>query len=89
MELDGGKTLLTLLNMLLQNIISFLLYISIEPIFCHYAANYDSNQPGDKNNDFLYEAFPHLKRRIKMTGWEKSDNVIGELTNLIREIIKF
>ena len=67
----------------------FFTFTSIEPIFCHYATNYDSKQPGDKNNDFLYEAFPHLKRRIKMTGWEKSDNVIGELTNLIREISNF
>ena len=67
----------------------FFTFTSLEPIFCHYAANYDHNQPGDKNNDFLYEAFPHLKRRIKMTGWEKSDNVVGELTNLIREISNF
>ena len=28
----------------------------------------------------MYEAFPHLKRRIKMTGWEKSDTIAGELT---------
>ena len=58
----------------------FFTFTSLEPIFCHYAANYDRNQPGDKNNDFLYEAFPHLKRRIKMTGWEKSDTIAGELT---------
>ena len=67
----------------------FFTFTSIEPIFCHYAANYDHKQPGDKNNAFLYEAFPHLKRRIKMTGWEKSDNVIGELTNLIRNVSNF
>lgn len=63
----------------------FFTFTSIEPIFCHYAANFDEHQPGEKNNDFLYEAFPHLKRRIKMTGWEKSDNLVGELTNTIRE----
>ena len=67
----------------------FFTFTSIEPIFCHYAANYDGDQPGDKNNDFLYEAFPHLKRRIKMTGWEKSDNIIGELTNCNKRVSKF
>jgi len=67
----------------------FFTFTSLEPIFCHYAANFDGDQPGDKNNDFLYEAFPHLKRRIKMTGWEKSDNLVGELTNKIREVSNF
>ena len=67
----------------------FFTFTSLEPIFCHYAANYDQNQPGDKNNNFLYEAFPHLKRRIKMTGWEKSDNLVGELMNKIREVSNF
>ena len=67
----------------------FFTFTSLEPIFCHYAANFDGDQPGDKNNEFLYEAFPHLKRRIKMTGWEKSDNLVGELTNRIREVSNF
>ena len=67
----------------------FFTFTSIEPIFCHYAANYDGDQPGHKNNDFLYEAFPHLKRRIKMTGWEKSVKLVGELTNCIRESANF
>lgn len=67
----------------------FFTFTSLEPIFCHYAANFDGDQPGDKNNDFLYEAFPQLKQRIKMTGWEKSDNVVGELTNKIRETADF
>ena len=67
----------------------FFTFTSLEPIFCHYAANYDGDQPGDKNNDFLYEAFPQLKRRIKMTGWEKSDNLVGELTDIIRETSDF
>ena len=53
----------------------FFTFTSLEPIFCHYAANFDEQQPGDKDNKFLYEAFPQLKRRIKMTGWEKSDNL--------------
>ena len=61
----------------------FFTFTSLEPIFCHYAANYDNNQPGDKDNNFLYEAFPHLKRRIKMTGWEKNDNIVGDLAELI------
>ena len=67
----------------------FFTFTSLEPIFCHYASNFDADQPGDKNNDFLYEAFPQLKRRIKMTGWEKSDNLVGELTNRIREVSNF
>ena len=67
----------------------FFTFTSLEPIFCHYASNFDGDQPGDKNNDFLYEAFPQLKRRIKMTGWEKSGNLVGELTNRIREVSNF
>ena len=67
----------------------FFTFTSLEPIFCHYAANFDANQPGDKNNDFLYEAYPHLKRRIKMTGWEKSVNIIGELTNIIVQVADY
>lgn len=67
----------------------FFTFTSLEPIFCHYAANFDGDQPGDKNNDFLYEAYPHLKRRIKMTGWEKSDTITVELTKLIVETANF
>ena len=67
----------------------FFTFTSLEPIFCHYAANFDGDQPGDKNNDFLYEAFPHLKRRIKMTGWEKSDSITIELTDLIVKIANY
>ena len=54
----------------------FFTFTSLEPIFCHYAAAFDDTQPGDKNNDFIYEAYPQLERRIKMTGWEKSANII-------------
>ena len=54
----------------------FFTFTSLEPIFCHYAAAFDADQPGDKNNDFIYEAYPQLERRIKMTGWEKSANII-------------
>ena len=67
----------------------FFTFTSLEPIFCHYASNFDDTQPGDKNNDFLYEAFPLLKRRIKMTGWEKSGNLVEELTDKIREESNF
>ena len=67
----------------------FFTFTSLEPIFCHYAANFDGDQPGDKNNDFLYEAYPHLKRRIKMTGWEKSVTITQELTKLIVETANF
>ena len=54
----------------------FFTFTSLEPIFCHYAAAFDDKQPGDKNNDFIYDAYPQLTRRIKMTGWEKSANII-------------
>ena len=29
------------------------------------AKNYDITQPGEKNNDFLYDCYPNLTRRIK------------------------
>ena len=63
----------------------FFTFTSLEPIFCHYAAAFDDTQPGDKNNDFIYEAYPQLTRRIKMTGWEKSANIIPILEDRIRE----
>ena len=63
----------------------FFTFTSLEPIFCHYAANFDDKQPGDKNNDFLYTAFPQLTRRVKMTGWEKNDKIIPEFEDQIRE----
>ena len=62
----------------------FFTFTSLEPIFCHYAANFDGDQPGDKNNDFLYEAFPQLIRRVKMTGWEKGDNITPIFIEKIR-----
>jgi len=63
----------------------FFTFTSLEPIFCHYAANFDASQPGDKNNDFLYAAFPQLTRRVKMTGWEKNGKIIPDLEDQIRE----
>ena len=58
---------------------NFFTFTSLEPIFCHYAKNYDVTQPGEKNNDFLYNCYPNLTRRIKYTGWEKSDDIIGPI----------
>ena len=55
---------------------NFFTFTSLEPIFCHYAKNYDATQPGEKNNDFLYECYPSLVPRIKYTGWEKSENIL-------------
>jgi len=55
---------------------NFFTFTSLEPIFCHYAKNYDITQPGEKNNDFLYECYPNLVKRIKYTGWEKSHDVL-------------
>ena len=67
----------------------FFTFTSLEPIFCHYAANFDEQQPGDKDNKFLYEAFPQLKPRIKMTGWEKSDNLRDILEDRIRSVADY
>lgn len=67
----------------------FFTFTSLEPIFCHYAKNFDSNQPGDKDNDFLYDAFPQLKRRVKMTGWEKNVNIIPDLDEKIRQCASY
>jgi hypothetical protein len=49
---------------------NFFTFTSLEPIFIHYSKNYDPSQPGDKNNDFIYNCYPNLKQRIKKTGWE-------------------
>lgn len=48
----------------------FFTFTSLEPIFCHYAANFDRDQPGQKDNDFIYNDYPQLERRLKLTGWE-------------------
>jgi len=63
----------------------FFTFTSLEPIFCHYAANYDSNQPGDKDNTFIYNEYTNLHPRVKMTGWEKNHELVGILTNEIRK----
>jgi len=67
----------------------FFTFTSLEPIFCHYAANYDPKQPGDKDNTFLYNAFPNLLKRPKLTGWEFGHDYIGQITNRIRETHNF
>lgn len=51
----------------------FFTFTSLEPIFVHYAANYDDSQPGMKDNDFIYNEYPQLMRRTKYTGWEHID----------------
>jgi len=63
----------------------FITFTSLEPIFCHYAKNYDSSQPGDKNNNFLYESYDNLPERIKRTGWENSSKQTIEGTEFLRE----
>ena len=66
----------------------FFTFTSLEPIFCHYAANFDGDQPGDKDNEFIYQAFPHLMRRVKMTGWENNVNMIPRLESKIRYLAR-
>ena len=62
----------------------FMTFTSLEPIFVHYTKNYDSTQPGEKDNGFLYEQYPHLKQRTKMTGWETATTYALEVEKLIR-----
>ena len=62
----------------------FMTFTSLEPIFVHYMKNYDGNQPGDKDNKFLYEQYPHLRTRRKMTGWESATKELLEVEHLIR-----
>ena len=66
----------------------FFTFTSLEPIFCHYADNFDGNQPGDKDNDFIYQAYPHLTRRVKMTGWENNVSMIPRLETRIRYLAR-
>jgi len=63
----------------------FMTFTSLEPIFCHYAKNHDSSQPGEKDNTFLYEAYDNLPHRIKYTGWEKSSAELIEGTEFLRK----
>jgi hypothetical protein len=62
----------------------FMTFTSLEPVFVHYTKNYDPTQPGEKDNMFLYEQYPHLKERKKMTGWETATTYALEVEKLIR-----
>ena len=42
----------------------------------------------DKDNEFIYQAFPHLMRRVKMTGWENNVSMIPRLENKIRYLAR-
>ena len=67
----------------------FMSFTSIEPIFCHYAKNHDSSQPGEKDNTFLYESYDNLSYRIKYTGWEKSLNEMKTAEDMLRKECKY
>tara|TARA_R100000008_G_C3578103_1_gene166572 strand:- start:890 stop:1864 length:975 start_codon:yes stop_codon:yes gene_type:complete len=67
----------------------FMSFTSIEPIFCHYAKNHDSSQPGEKDNTFLYESYDNLSYRIKYTGWEKSLNEMKIAEDMLRKECKY
>ena len=62
----------------------FFTFTSLEPIFCHYAANFDPNQPGMKDNEFIYSEFPNLPRRKKFTGWEHINQ--DQLFDIIEQV---
>jgi len=67
----------------------FMTFTSLEPIFCHYVKNYDANQPGEKDNTFLYESFDNLPIRIKYTGWEKSGDELHEGSEYLRKECRY
>jgi hypothetical protein len=55
---------------------NFFTFTSLEPIFMHYLLNYDPSQPGDKDNKFIYDCYPNLKKRTKRTGWEALQHLL-------------
>lgn len=62
---------------------NFFTFTSLEPIFMHYLLNYDPNQPGNKDNTFIYKCYPNLKNRTKRTGWEVLDDVVNDCEPLL------
>ena len=66
---------------------NFFTFTSLEPIFMHYLLNYDPTQPGDKDNTFIYDCYPDLKRRTKRTGWEVLQHLLTYKTLLERPIL--
>jgi hypothetical protein len=57
----------------------FFTFTSLEPIFCWYAAHYDSKKAGNKDSRFIHEAYPTIKRRPKLTGWEFSHPYLSKI----------
>lgn len=57
----------------------FFTFTSLESIFVWYAAYYDANQAGLKDSSFIYDAYPNLKRRPKLTGWEFSHDYLNQI----------
>lgn len=66
----------------------FFTFTSLEEIFCHYAKNIDTSELGYKNNAFIYREYPHLKKRIKATGWENLLQCVHLYYELIRKLSK-
>ncbi len=62
---------------------NFFTFTSLEPIFMHYLKNYDPNQPGDKDNTFIYNCYTNLKRRTKRTGWETIGYLVSDYDHLL------
>jgi hypothetical protein len=64
----------------------FFTFTSLEPIFCWYAANYDAKQAGNKDSTFIYNEYPQLNRRTKLTGWEFSQQYVIQIIDKIQEL---
>ena len=62
---------------------NFFTFTSLEPIFMHYLCNYDPTQPGDKDNTFIYNCYPNLKKRTKRTGWEALQHIQEKYKTLL------
>lgn len=64
----------------------FFTFTSLEPVFCHYAANFDARQAGMKDNGFIHDEYPQLKQkgRTKQTGWENVEKyLLHEIIDVI------
>jgi len=66
---------------------NFFTFTSLEPIFIHYAKNYDPSELGDKNSAFIYEAYPELTERTKFTGWEDNLDIQRNYSHLLDQSV--
>lgn len=66
---------------------NFFTFTSLEPIFIHYVKSYDPSELGNKNSKFIYEAYPELIERTKLTGWEDSLDIQKNYNHLLDQSV--